>query len=112
MDKSKQSSKLHDPCCKRVKELESVIQSLEEKQKFSDYVINHMKAELRLFYDTLKTVNKTAKKAMEEQEGMSETLNARLERGYHLTCKGDEIYYPGEETYAEYKAKKTNASTS
>ena len=49
---------------------------------------------------------------MEEQEAMSETLNARLERGYHLTYNGDEIYYQGEETYAEWKEKNSSASTS
>ena len=112
MNKSKPSSKLRNPCCDRVKQLESVIDDLEQKQKCVDYVINHMKAELRLCYDTLKTVNKTVKKAMEEQEDMNETLNARLERGYHLTYNGDEIYYPGEETYAEWKAKNSNASIS
>ena len=70
-----------------------------------------MKAELCLLYDSMKTVNKTSRKAIEEQESMSETLNARLERGCHLTYNGSEIYYPGEETYAEYKAKNSNAST-
>ena len=112
MDKSKPSSKLRNPCWKRVKILEYVIDNLEGKQQFADYVINHMKAEFRLCYDTRKTVNKTAQKAMEEQEGMSETLNARLERGYHLTYNGDKIHYPGEETYAEWKVKNSNTSTS
>ena len=112
MKRSKPSSNLCNPCCLRVQELESVVNDLEQKQKFADYVINHMKAELRLCYDTLKSVNKSAKEAMEEQEAMSETLNARLERGYHLTYNGDEIYYRGEETYAEWKAKNSSISTS
>ena len=62
MNKSKPSSNLCNPYYDRVQQLESVVNDLEQKQKFADYVINHMKAELRLCYDTLKTVNKSAKK--------------------------------------------------
>ena len=81
MNNSKPSSKLRYPCYKRVKLLEFVIDNLEHKQMFADYVINHTRVELRLCYDTLKTVNKTSKKAMEQQKGTRETLNACLEGG-------------------------------
>ena len=44
MKRSKPSSNLCNPCCLRVQELESVVNDLEQKQKFADYVINHMNA--------------------------------------------------------------------
>ena len=97
-------AKLCNTCCNRVKKLENINRGIKEKEKFNEYLINHLKAELRLCLDTLKKVKTATAKAINEQEEMSEALESRLERGVHMTYNGDEMYYPGEQTIAECQA--------
>ena len=94
-------AKLCNRCCSRVKKLEIINHDIKEKEKFNKYLINHLKAELRLCLDTLKKVKTATAKAINEQEEMSESLETRLERGVHMSYNGDNMYYPGETTIAE-----------
>ena len=84
-------AKLCNKCCSRVKKLEIINHDIKEKEKFNEYLINHLKAELRLCLDTLKKVKTATAKAINEQEEMSEVLESRLERGVHMTYNGDEM---------------------
>jgi len=97
-------AKLCNTCCNRVKKLKKINRGIKEKEKFNEYLINHLKAELRLCLDTLKKVKTATAKAINEQEEMSEILESCLERGVHMTYNGDEMYYPGEQTFAEWQA--------
>ena len=103
-ESSTKVAKLCNTCCYRVEKLEQINRGLKEKEKFNEYLINHLKAELRLCLDTLKKVKTATAKAINEQEEMSEVLESRLERESHLTYNGDEMYYPGEQTIAECQA--------
>ena len=97
-------AKLCNTCCNRVKNLEIINHGIKEKENFNEYLINHLKAELRLCMDALKKVKTATAKAINEQEEMSEALESRLERGVHMTYNGDEMHYPGEQTIAECQA--------
>ena len=80
-------AKLCNSCCNRVKKFEKINRGIKEKEKFNEYLINHLKAELRLCLDTLKKVKTSTAKAINEQEEMSEALESRLERGVYMTCE-------------------------
>ena len=97
-------AKLCNRCCSRVKKLEIINHDIKEKEKFNEYLINHLKAELRLCLDTLKKVKTATIKAINEQEEMSEALESRLDRGIHMTYNGDDMFYPGEQNIAEHQA--------
>ena len=94
-------AKLCNTCCNRVKKLEKLIVVSRESKKFNEYLINHLKAELRLCMDTLKKVKTATARAINDQEVMSESLETRLERGVHMSYNGDNMYYPGEKTIDE-----------
>ena len=98
-ESSAKVAKLCNTCCYRVEKLEQINSGL--KEKFNEYLINHLKAELRLCMDTLKKVKTATARAINDQEVMSESLETRLERGVHMSYNGDNMYYPGEKTIDE-----------
>ena len=49
-------------------EIRKINSGLKEKEKFNEYLINHLKAELRLCMDTLKKVKTATARAINEQE--------------------------------------------
>ena len=100
-ESSAKVTKLCHTCCYRVETLEKINSDLKEKEKLNEYLINHLKAELRLCMNTLKKVKTATARAINDQEVMSESLETRLERGVHMSYNGDNMYYPGEKTIDE-----------
>ena len=111
---SSKVAKMCTSCCSCVHKLEKVILELQRKEKLHEYIINHMKAELRLGFVTLNKVKMATSKAIHEQDEMDEILESRLERDAHMTHNGEHILYPGEKVYDEWKAdyEKDNSSES
>ena len=101
---SKKVPKICPPCCCRVQKLEKVILELQGKEKLNEYIINHMKAELRLGFSTLNKIKIATSKALHEQDEMDEILDSRIERGAHMTHNGEHILYPGEKVFDDWNA--------
>ena len=100
-ESSAKVAKLCNPCCYRLEKLQKINSGLKEKEKFNEYLINHLKAELRLCMNTLKKVKTATARAINDQELMSESLETRLERGVHMSYNGETMYYPGEKSMDE-----------
>ena len=81
-----------------VRELEDEVVQLKAEDKFKEYCINHLKAEIRLLRDTLANIEGASKKSLYKYEAMNEILIIQLENGYHMNHDGDEIHYVGENT--------------
>lgn len=90
---STDSSKLDK---KVIMKLKDEITILKKQDKFNEYCINHLKAEIRLLRDNLTKIEVVSKECLYKHEGMNETLNMQLEIGTHMTHNGDEIQYAGE----------------
>lgn len=90
---STDSSKLDK---KVIRKLKDEITILKKQDKFNEYCINHLKAEIRLLRDTLTKIEVVSKECLYKYEGMNATLNMQLENGTHMTHNGDEIRYAGE----------------
>ena len=103
-DQSSKGAKICTPCCSCVKKLEKVILELQPKEKLHKYIINHMKAELRLGFSTLNKIKIATSKALHEQDEMDEILESRIERGAHMTHNGEHILYPGEKVFDDWNA--------
>ena len=104
-----------DPCCKRATKLEEMVIELKKKDKFNEYCINHMKAQIRLLYDNIKVIKKASKTSLINIDQMNETLNYRLESGIYLKHNGDEIQYPGENaplSFETWKVERAAAAAS
>ena len=97
MSKSIAASTKRDPSYKKIQKLEESVVRLELKQKENDYVVNNLKAEIRLLRDTLLLIKNTAKDALNTEDIMFESLNRNIENRSHLKHDGEEIFYPGEE---------------
>jgi len=100
-ESSAKVAKLCHTCCYRVETLEKINSDLKEKEKLNEYLINHLKAELRLCMNTLKKVKNATARAINDQEIMSDSLETCLERGVHQSYNGDNMYYPGERSIDE-----------
>ena len=81
---SKKVPKMCTPCCSCVNKLEKVSIKLQRKEKLHKYIINHMKAELRLGFVTLNKVKIATSKAFNQQDEMDEILESRIERDAHI----------------------------
>ena len=106
MSKSDNNKHKHDPSCKRHAKMEEIIQSHEEENKVKDYIISHLKAEIRLLRDSLTKVQKASKDSLWKSECMNKSVNSKHKNGRYLKWDGEEIYYKGEkqvEAYKEYK---------
>ena len=66
--------------------------------KKGNYVILHYKAQIRLLYDTVKKMKKASEKALYNESNMLESLESKVERGFHLNHNGKEVTYPGGES--------------
>ena len=84
-----------------VNDLRKEIIALKRKEKYHKYIINHMKAELRLGFVTLNRVKIATAKALVKQDEMDEILESCLERNAHMTFNGGDILYPGEKVFDE-----------
>ena len=93
-----------------VKRLENQVEELTREKKENEYVILHYKAQIRLLHDTLKNMRKASAKALEVEAGMLESLESKVERGFHFKYTGEEVTYPGEETLDEYRKRKAMSS--
>ena len=93
-----------------VERLENQVEELTREKKENEYVILHYKAQIRLLHDTLKNMRKASAKALEVEETMLESLESKVERGFHLKHTGEEVTYPGEETLEEYRKRKAMSS--
>ena len=76
--------------------LKAELTVMKNQDKFNEYCINHLKAEIRLLRDTLTKIQTSSKDCLYMHEGMNEKLEMQLERGTHMNHKGDEIKYVGE----------------
>ena len=85
-----------------VNDLRKEIIALKRKEKYHKYIINHMKAELRLAFVTLNRVKMATEKALDKEEEMDEILESRLERNAHMTHNGEHILYAGETVFDEW----------
>ena len=106
MSKSDDNKRKRDTSCKPLTKMEQLIKEHKEENKFQEYIISHLKAEIRLLRDSLTKVQKVSKDSLWESECMNESANAKLEDGRYLRWDGEEIYYKGErdaEAYEEYK---------
>ena len=56
MSKSNPASTKRDPSYKKIQKLEETVVWLELKQKENNYVVNNLKAEIRLLRDTLSNI--------------------------------------------------------
>ena len=70
-----------------------------------------MKAEIRLLRDTVKKMNTLSKKAIHHHDCMDELAESCLESGRFTEYIKDEIKYPGEESYEEYKKRKASSTS-
>ena len=93
-----------------VERLENQVEELTREKKENEYVILHYKAQIRLLHDTLKNMRKASAKALKVEETMLESLESKVERGFHLKHTGEEVTYPGEETLEEYRKRKAMSS--
>ena len=79
-----------------VVKLNQELSVLKRKDKFNEYCINHLKAEIRLLRDTLNKIQGSSKECLDYHEEMNETLEIKIEKGIHLNHNGEEIKYFGE----------------
>ena len=80
-------------------ELEDEVAQLKTEDKFKEYCIDNLKAEISLLCDTLTNIEGVSKEAVYKHEAMDETLIIQLENGYHMNHNGDEIHYVSENTH-------------
>ena len=97
MSKSIAASTKRDPSYNKIQKLEESVVRLELKQKENDYIVNSLKAEIRLLRDTLFLIKNNAKDALNTEDIMFESLNRNIENGNHQKHDSEEIYYPGED---------------
>ena len=97
-------------CRKEVKKLESTVDELNCDKKENEYVLFHYKAQIRLLHDTLKNMRKASAKALDVEANMLESLESKVEQGFHLKHTGEEVTYPGEETLDKYRKRKAMSS--
>ena len=81
-------SKSNVDCGKECKECSYEVTQLKEElveakrvNEHNDFIINTMKAEIRLLRDTVKKMNKLSKKAIHYHHCMDELAESRLESG-------------------------------
>ena len=79
-----------------IRKLQNEITIPKSEDKFKEYRINHLKAEISLLHDTLNKIKGASKEYLYKHEGRNETLNMQHENGYNMTQNGDEIHYAGE----------------
>ena len=75
----------------RIVKLKAELTVMKNQDKFNEYCINHLKAEIRLLRDTLSKIQTSSTDCLYMHEGMNETLEMQLERGSHMNHNGDEI---------------------
>ena len=97
MSKSIAATTKRDPSYMKIKKLEESVVRFELKQKENDYIINSLKAEIRLLRDTLLLIKNSVKDALNTDDIMFESLNRNVENRGHLKHGGEEIFYPGED---------------
>jgi len=97
MSKSIAATTKRDPSYMKIKKLEESVVRLEPKQKENDYIVNSLKAEIRLLRDTLSSIKNNAKDALTTEDIMFESLNSNIENRSHLKHDGEDILYPGED---------------
>ena len=78
-------------CKEVIKKLKDEIMILKNQDKFNEYCINHLKAEICLLRDTLTKIGCASKECLCKHEWMDETLDMQLKSGTHVTHNGDEI---------------------
>ena len=98
-------------CCKEVKKLESTVKDMIRDKKENEFVLLHYKAQIGLLHDTLKNMKKASTKALDVELDMLESLESKVERGFHLNHTGEEVTYPGEEMLDQYRERKTLSSS-
>ena len=97
-DSSKLDTKVAKGMFETVIQLENEISKLKAEDKYKDYCINHLTAEIRLLHDTLSNIQGASGEALYEHEAMNDRNNINLENGIHMHQYGDEIHYVGKNT--------------
>ena len=106
MSKSKlDCEKESKECTYEVTQLKEELAEAKRDNEQNDFIIKTMKAEIRLLRDTIKKMNKLSKKAIHHHDCMDELAESHLESRRYTDYIKDEIKYPGEESYEEYKKK-------
>ena len=112
MSKSKlDCEKESEGCTYEVTQLKEELAEAKHDNEQNEFIINTMKAEIRLLRDTVKKMNKLSKRAIHQHDCMDELAESRLESGRYTDYIKDEIKYPGEESYDDYKKRKASSTS-
>ena len=68
-------------CCLEVRQLRKPVVRIGRLNEQNDFIINTMKAEIRLLRDSLTKMTKISKKALHEHDCMDELAESRIESG-------------------------------
>ena len=98
-------------CTYEVTQLKEELADAKRENEQNEFIINTMKAEIRLLRNTVKKMNKLSKKVIHHHDCMDELAESHLESGQYTDYINDEIKYPGEESYEEYKKRKSSSTS-
>ena len=90
----------------------TTVKQLRDENDEQKFLINTMKAEIRLLRDTINSFHKSSKQAIMKHDCMNDLAESRIESGAYKKYLNDKINYPGEETYEQYKKRKESSNDS